>query len=341
MTKPTYPFEQPPQINRLQEIAPRIYWLRLAMPFKLDHINLWLIEEDSCWTLIDTGPDTATSKTNWLEIFSNQLKGKPIEKIICTHAHPDHIGLAGWIGEQQSAQLLMSKGEFEFYHQLFADIKHTSLAQVKQFYQSAGASDKQVKNYLKHIQGFRKMISPMPSIYQQLQNNDRIKLGNYQWQIHIGKGHSPEHICLFCDELNMFISGDQLLPTISSNISVWPTEPNADPMSDFLATCHDFNKVINNQTLILPAHGLPFHGGVNRLNTLLEDAEKDLNKLYEFCQQPRKVSDVFPILFKVEINVSNVMLAYGEALANLNYLYVQGKIMVTSDENNINYYQQS
>lgn len=340
MTKITYPFDQQPKINVLQEIAPRVYWLRLTMPFKLDHINLWLIEEDSCWTLIDTGPNTATSRASWLEIFSNQLKGKPIGQIICTHAHPDHIGLAGWIGEQQSAQLLMSKGEFEFYHQLFTDNEHTSLAQVKQFYQSAGASDKQVKNYLKHIQAFGKIIYPMPSIYQKLQNNDRITLGNYHWQIHIGKGHSPEHICLFCDELSMFISGDQLLPTISPNISVWPTDPDANPMSDFLLSCHALNKIINNSTLVLPSHGLPFHGGVNRLNTLVEDAEKNINNLYEFCQQPRRVSDVFPILFNAEINESNVMLAYGEALANLNYLCAQGKIIVTSDERNINYYQQ-
>ncbi len=340
MTDITYPFSKQPEFNVIQEIAPSIYWLRLAMPFSLDHINLWLIEEDNDWTLIDTGPNTPSSKTSWLEIISSQLKNKPIGRVICTHAHPDHIGLAGWISEQQSAQLLMSKGEFEFYHQLFAKKAQTSFSQIERFYQLASTGDKETQCYLRHIQIFSDLIYPIPNIYQQLEHEDSITLGKYQWQVHIGKGHSPEHICLFCDELNIFISGDQLLPTISSNISVWPTEPDANPMSDFLLSCHVLNKVINNSTLVLPAHGLPFYGGVNRLNTLIEDAEKNLDDLYDFCQQPRTVSDVFPILFKAKINEKNMMLAYGEALANLNYLRGQGKIMMTSDERNINYYQQ-
>ncbi len=337
----TYPYKRKPKNNTFKEIAPRVYWLRLGMPFSLDHINLWLIEEDNYWTLVDTGPNTSTSKTAWQEIFSTQLQNKPIKQIICTHSHPDHVGLAGWICENQSAKLLISKGEFEFYHQIFANNKPTSIAQAQTFYQQAGASDDQIKSYFKHIKIFSNLISLMPSSYQQLQHNDGITLGKYQWQVHIGRGHSPEHICLFCEELNLFISGDQLLPTISSNISVWPTQPNANPMADFFLSCQDISKVINNQTLVLPSHGLPFYGGENRLNTLSEDAKQDMACLYDFCLQPRTVSETFPILFKANIDENNLMLAFGEALASLNYLCAQGRIIATPDENGIKYYQQT
>ncbi len=337
----TYPFSKQPEFNVIQEIAPRIYWLRLAMPFSLDHINLWLFEEDNDWTLVDTGPNTSSSRASWQEIFSSQLKNKPIGRVICTHAHPDHIGLVGWISEQQSAKLLMSKGEFEFYHQLFAKKAQTPFSQIERFYLLAGAGDKEAQRYVKHIQIFSDLIYPMADIYQQLEHEDRITLGKYQWLVHIGKGHSPEHICLFCEELNLFIAGDQLLPTISPNVSVWPTKPDANPMADFLASCHDISKIINNKTLVLPAHGLPFYGGNNRLNTLVEETEKNLDDLYDFCQLPITVSDVFPILFKAKINESNMMLAYGEALASLNYLCVQGKIEVIQGENDIHYCQKS
>lgn len=337
----TYPFEKKPKTNILKEIVPSIYWLRLGMPFSLDHINLWLIEEDNYWTLIDTGPNTSASKASWQEIFSTQLKNKPIGQIICTHSHPDHIGLAGWICEKQSAELLMSKGEFEFYHETFSNNKHTPFSLTQQFYQRAGASDEQIQCYLKRIEALRNLIYPMPKSYQQLQDNDHITLGKYQWQVHVGRGHSPEHVCLFCDELNLLISGDQLLPTISSNISVWPSLPNANPLSDFLDSCHDISKVINNQTLVLPSHGLPFYGGKNRLNTLLEDAKKNIEHLYDFCLQPRTVSEVFPVLFKAKIDENNLMLAFGEAIANLNYLCAQGRIIATPDEKGINYYQQT
>ncbi|MCI2282082.1 MBL fold metallo-hydrolase [Colwellia sp. MSW7] len=341
MTDITYPFSKQPEFNVIQEISPRIYWLRLAMPFSLDHINLWLIEEDSDWTLIDTGPNTPSSKNSWLEIISSQLKNKPIGRVICTHAHPDHIGLVGRISKQQSAQLLMSKGEFEFYHQLFAKKVQAPFSQIEQFYQLGGAGDKEAQRYLKHIKIFSDLIYPVPSIYQQLKHEDCVTLGKYLWQVHVGTGHSPEHICLFCEKLNLFISGDQLLPTISSNVSVWPTRPDVNPMADFLSSCHYLNKTINNKTLVLPSHGLPFNGGNVRLNKLIEEMEKNINNLYDFCQQPRTVTDVLPILFKGKLNDSNLMFAYGEALASLNYLCAQGKVEVIQGTNNIHFYQKN
>jgi len=341
VSKITYPFQQSVQFNSLQEIATCIYWLRLKMPFSLDHINVWLIEEPDGWILIDTGPDTEKLRASWQAVFSTQLKNKPIKTVICTHSHPDHLGLAGWVCAQHNAQVIMSKGEYEFYQHVFAKSEQIAQTQVEQFYQSAGADNKQVSNYFKHINGFGRLIHPVPENYQQLQSNTSITLGNYQWQVFVGKGHSPEHLCLFCQELNLLISGDQLLPTISPNVSVWPTAPSADPMNDFMLSCRELSELIDNNTLVLPAHGLPFYGGVNRLETLLSDTEQDLDKLYEFCIEPRKVAEVFPVLFKAEIVESNKMLAFGEALACLNMLLVEGRLTVSTGEDKINYYQQS
>ncbi|TRX56528.1 MBL fold metallo-hydrolase [Thalassomonas sp. M1454] len=338
MSKIKYLVEQAAPLNQLQEIAPRIYWLRLAMPFALDHINLWLIEDENFWTVVDTGPDVEQARESWLNIINEQLKGKPIKLVLCTHFHPDHLGLAGWLCEEFDAQLLISKGEYDIYHHLFSELSHTERGDIEAFYQSIGASDKQMASYEKHITMFGKIIHPLPKHYQPLADKQKLNIGGYNWLLVTGKGHSPEHICLYNQELDLFISGDQLLPTISSNVSVWPTEPLANPMQDMLDSYQYLLATINDNTKILPAHGLPFTGGIIRTNKLINDTEQDIKNLLAHCQQPSKLADTFPVLFKSQITKHNLMLAYGEALACINYLIEQDKLVINVVDG-VNHYQ--
>lgn len=338
MSEIKYLVSQAAPLNQLQEIAPKIFWLRLAMPFALDHINLWLIEDDEFWTIVDTGPDVEQARASWLEVINNQLKGKPIKQVLCTHFHPDHLGLAGWLCKEHEAELLISKGEYDIYHHLFSELNHTDRSTIEAFYQSIGASEKQLASYEKHITMFSKIIHPLPEQYTVLKDKQTLTLGGYEWLLVTGKGHSPEHICLYNQELDLFISGDQLLPTISSNVSVWPTDPLANPMQDMLDSYHYLLATINDNTKVLPAHGLPFTGGLIRTNKLIVDTDQDIENLLNHCHQSRKLAETFSVLFKSEITKHNLMLAYGEALACINYLRVKGKLSV-KEVDGVNYYQ--
>jgi len=309
------------------------------MPFALNHINLWLIEDDDGWTLIDTGLNFEKSKSYWQEVIKNQLKNKPIKQIICTHLHPDHMGLSGWLCEQFDAQLWMSKGEYEGYQSISSEIINSSPnPAVYDFYLSGGASLKQAKLYDKYINIYSTFVYPFPSKYKRLVNNEIITLGGHAWQVVVGSGHSPEHICLWCKALNIIISGDQILPTISSNISVYPKAPHANPLNNWLISCKNYINVLNSQTLVLPAHGKPFTGVIARLNDLVNEVEDNLKDLAKTCETPKRVIDGFGVLFHKEINQKTFMLAYGESSAHFNYLMHLGVINSHVDTHNVTWY---
>ena len=185
---------------------------------------------------------------------------------------------------------------------------------------------------------FGKYDSHIPESYHRLQAADRFQVGSNQWQVLISRGHSPEHACLFCAELNLLISGDQLLPTISSNVSVYPTEPGADPLGDWLTSLQRLKASIPADVLVLPAHGRPFRGAHARLDAMIAEHNEGLDKLQELCRQPKRAIDVFSVLFKSEINKNNLIMATGESIAHLNYLLVQGCLQVQTDRDGINWY---
>lgn len=327
-----------PDNNELLEIAEGVYWLRCSMPFKLDHINLWLIEESDSWVVIDTGVNLKSTKHMWQQVVKSHLKGKPITKVICTHMHPDHLGLVEWLCQEHDAQLYMTQGEFQAYQTILQKISSKNYELDFEFFERGGVSQQEIKNYDKFINIYKSYITPINRPYQRLKANDSLLLGDNEWQVFIGRGHSPEHICLWCPSLNIFISGDQLLPTISPNISVHSDFPEADPLTQWIDSNQAMLRLLKQDTWILPAHGKPFIGGNYRIEQQLDEIESDLAKLLSFCQYPCCVIDAFPVLFKKKINDSNLFMAFGEAQAHFNCLLVRGLInKVPDDETLVNY----
>ncbi len=310
----------------------------MPMPFALNHINLWLIEDDDGWTLIDTGLNSDKSKDYWQKVINKQLKNKPIKYVICTHMHPDHIGLSGWLCEQFDAQLWMSQGEYEGYQSISSEIANNTDSSVYDFYLTGGATDEEAKLYDKYIGIYSTFVYPFPHNYKRLVNNEVILLGGHEWQIVIGSGHSPEHACLWCKTLNIIISGDQILPTISSNISVYPKMPHANPLNNWLTSCKNYLNLLNSQTLVLPAHGKPFIGVRHRLNELVSEIEDNLKALAKSCETPKRIIDGFEVLFHKEVNQKTFMLAYGESSAHFNYLEHLNIINSYIDSNNVTWY---
>lgn len=316
-----------PEPGSATKVADGVYWLRFALPMKgLDHINLWALKDGDRWVIIDTGIADKNSKAIWEDHFENLMGGRPIGRVICTHLHPDHTGLAGWICRKFDAPLLMTRGEYFLCRLMAADTGKIAPQEGIKFYRKAGFTEDQIELYKQKFGGFGKAISPMPNSYDRLTEGETGMIGGRKWQVVIGSGHSPEHACLWCPELNICMTGDQLLPNISSNVSVWPTEPEANPLQNWIDSCHKLKEVLPEDVLVCPAHGIPFRGAHKRLDKLIEHHEKALDRLEAFCDTPKLSTEVYSVLFRRAINDGNRSLAVGESIAHLNCLKERGRV---------------
>ncbi|MDZ4728427.1 MAG: MBL fold metallo-hydrolase [Xanthomonadales bacterium] len=341
MTHPSiqYEFEHRPEIGESIEIFPGIRWLRMPLPFMLGHINLWLLEDDDHWTIVDTGIYTPATRDHWESVLSEQLAGKPVNRVLVTHLHPDHVGCAGWLCERFDAPLWMSREEYLLCRVLVADTGKEVPIEAIRFYAAAGFPETALERYEKTFGRFGSLVAPMPQSYHRLFDGMKFRIGENLWRVIVGQGHSVEHACLFCEQLNVLISGDQILPTISSNVSVYPTEPNANPLDDWLSTLRMLADVLPADVLVLPAHGKPFRGAAIRLNELIAEHLDGLEKLKALCSEPIRAIDAFPVLFKSVINDNNLIMATGESIAHLHYLLELGEITSRTDQAGTRWYE--
>lgn len=334
-----YPLEHRPELGESIEIFPGIRWLRMPLPFMLGHINLWLLEDGNSWTVVDTGIYTQTTRDCWEKVLTEQLYGKPVGRVLVTHLHPDHVGCAGWLAERFSAPLCMSREEYLLCRILVSDTGRPVPPEALSFYRAAGFTGSALEQYGKAFGRFGSIVSPLPQSYFRLQDGMELRIGKYLWRVIIGQGHSVEHACLLCEELNVLISGDQILPTISSNVSVFPTEPQANPLQDWLSSLNMLAETLPQDILVLPAHGKPFHGAKIRLQQLIDEHLDGLEKLKALCLQPVRAIDSFSTLFRSQINDNNLIMAAGESIAHLNYLLQAGEITSHVDGSGIRWYQ--
>ncbi|MDG2321560.1 MAG: MBL fold metallo-hydrolase [Rhodospirillaceae bacterium] len=335
----TYPIEGPPEHGELISVAPGVYWLRMPLPIGLNHINLWLLEGDDGWTIVDTGIATDETRGLWEQLFGKYLNNKPVTKIVVTHMHPDHVGLAGWLTSRWDVNLWMSRTEYLMCRNLVADNDKEAPEEGLRFYKAAGFDEDSLNVYRKRFGMFGARIAPLPNAFHRLMDGQKIRLGQYEWTVVVGNGHSPEHACLYNPKLNLLIAGDQILPRISSNVSVRPTEPDDNPLADWLNSCRMLIRKLPPDVFVLPSHGLPFYGAHERLKELIEQHEGDLEKLYVFCAEPKRAVDTFSALFKGDINEGNLIIAVGESLAHLHYLQAEGRMVVETNVNGVNMYR--
>ena len=319
--------DEAPEAGSAIEVADGVYWLRFSLPMKgLDHINLYALRDGDQWVVVDTCIASREAKAIWERHFAELMGGRPVDRVIVTHLHPDHSGLAGWMCRKFGAPLLMTRGEYFLCRLLAADTGKEAPPEGVKFYAKSGFSEDQIELYKSRFGGFGRAITELPHAYDRLTDGELGMINGKQWRIVIGAGHSPEHACLVCDEMNVAITGDQLLPNISSNVSVWPTEPEANPLQDWIDSCHKLKGELAEDMLILPAHGLPFRGAHARLDKLIEHHEKALARLLEYCETPRRATEVYGVLFRRTINDGNRIMAVGESVAHLNCLLARGQM---------------
>ena len=339
--KPKYEFDSKPQPGTTQRVAEGIHWLRMPLPFELEHINVWLLEDDGGWAIVDTGISTGTSKDIWREVFADTMRGLPATHVIATHLHPDHIGCAGWLTRQFDVDLLMTREEYMLARLLVADTGKPAPEEAIRFYKAAGFSEEALQDYRDRFGFFGRVVSRLPESCVRMQENDRLAVGDYSWRVLIGRGHSPEHACLYCEELNLLISGDQVLPTISANVSVWPTQPEANPMKLWLESLAALREQIPEDVLVLPSHGKPFRGAHDRIDALIAGHMQRLESLHECLAEPSRAIDTFDRLYGRRVPGSQRVMATGEAIAHLHYLVANGDAVSQKDPDGVIWYSRS
>lgn len=327
-----YPFDAPEPGHSLP-VAPGVHWIRLPLPFALDHINVWALDDGEGWALVDTGTRTDGVVAAWEGLLAQAPFNRPLTRVFVTHMHPDHVGMAGWLTRKHGAPLWISRLEYLACRTLVADTSREAPPDAVRFFTEAGWRQEAIDKYRARFGGFGKMIYTLPDSFRRLDDGLQLTVGAHRWEVVIGSGHSPEHACLYCPDLKLLVSGDQVLPRISSNVSVHPMEPDADPMADWLASLDRLQQRVPDDVLVLPAHNEPFHGLHARIQRLRDGQFAALQRLRDALNTPRRVIDLFEVLFSRPIDPAsaNFHLATGETLACLNHLIHRGEAVKAVD----------
>lgn len=322
-----FPFTAPLPNGEVKDVAPGIKWLRMPMPFRLDHINLYLLRSGQGWVIIDTGLNTDTTKALWQQILGALPADQPIVGVLCTHSHTDHAGALGWLIEKLRVPLYMSLGDYFSLRAHAAEAAYDSWQYIE-FYQRMGLSADHIKTLVESL-GTMKLFAPAPQAYNRLREGMDLQLGENTWRVIVGEGHAPEHVSLYCKQLKVLICGDQLLPRISANISVNAIEPEANPLLMWLESLERVGK-LPADTLVLPSHDLPYYGLDTRAVELREHHAKQLEKLLLLCsEQPGSVYQLMQVMFPRRHGPLDDFLAVAECLAHLTYLLHEQKIART------------
>ena len=323
-----YPIAGRPGDAEAMEVCAGVLWVRMALPIPgLDYINLWLLEDGDGWTIVDTGFQSKKTKAWWEEIFARYLGGRPVTRLICTHFHPDHMGLAGWLVERWPGIAMWTTfGEWSFGRMLWLDTLDHVPDDVLAFYHRIGWGAAELAEFAKRgYNRFFQVVAPIPRSIRRIVDGEEVAIGGRQWRVIVGQGHSPEHACLYCGELGVMVAGDQILPRITPHIGVYPGEPEADPLRFYLDSLELF-RPLPETTLVLPSHGDPFLGLADRLDALARHHDARLDRLYRACDASHTAAELIPAMFSRRLRPEDMGLATSEGLAHLHYLMSDRRI---------------
>jgi glyoxylase-like metal-dependent hydrolase (beta-lactamase superfamily II) len=342
--KLTYPWgDALPEPGHAIQVAEGVRWIRMPLPFALDHINLWLLRDEidgrDGWTVIDCGVSRDEVKDLWGRVFENALEGLPVLRVIVTHMHPDHVGLAYWLCKRWNAPLWMTMTDYalaRLWSQSTGDGASgpTGQAAVEHFMRH-GLVDPEAQERIRGRGNYYPNLVPdVPAHFRRIMRDDRIAIGGRSWRVFIGYGHAPEHASLYCDGLRVLIAGDMVLPRISTNISVFNYEPESNPLPLYLNSLDDYDG-LPEDTLVLPSHGRPFKGLHERIAQQHAHHADRLADVMQACVKPCSTADIVPVLFKRKLDFHQLTFAMGEALAHLHALWFDGKLTRTTGEDGI------
>jgi glyoxylase-like metal-dependent hydrolase (beta-lactamase superfamily II) len=315
-----YPFPEVPAPGTTIEVARGVHWLSMPLPFQLDHINLWLLEDGGEWTVVDTGIGNAETRSLWEKI----LKGKKVRRVVLTHYHPDHAGNAAWLCQRYGAQLWTTQGEYLTAHAVRTSSAGYTADAVLAVFGKNGLDEARAARMRAPRNRYAELVPEFPLSYRRIIEGDETAVGGQRWRAIVGHGHAPEHLSLHSSSLNTVIAGDMLLSTISTNVSVWSIDPEGDPLRLFLDSIARYRD-LPEDVLVLPSHGKPFRGAHERVKQLEEHHRDRLAELLQALQNPRSAAELLGVLFRRPLDAHQTFFAMGEAIAHLHYLFYAGR----------------
>jgi glyoxylase-like metal-dependent hydrolase (beta-lactamase superfamily II) len=302
----------------------------MPLPFALDHINLWLLEDGDSWTLVDTGYGVEATWALWEGHFAGVMAGRAVKNVVVTHYHPDHVGSAAWLVERTAAPLWMTTAEFLSAHAAHADLAGFDRDNTVALYLANGVDPSAVPESTRKVNGYRRGVPSVPGRYRRMMHGDRLAIGGHDWEVITVFGHAPEHAALWCPTRNVLISGDQVLPRITTNVAVWGNQPEGNPLRLFLESMGRFAH-LPADALVLPSHDRVFHGVHARIAELRDHHARRLDLLLEGCARPITAFEALPLLFKRKLDDHQLMFAMGESIAHLHYLQQSGRVRRIDD----------
>jgi glyoxylase-like metal-dependent hydrolase (beta-lactamase superfamily II) len=326
MSSLEYPFASLPEPGTSMEVAPGVRWLRMPLPFQLNHINLWLLEDAGGWTIVDTGIGNPATRELWERVFASLPGTVSVKRIVLTHYHPDHAGNAAWLCERFGVEIWTTQGEYLTAHAVrSAGAGYTGDAVLAVFQKNGLDAERRAAMDSRGKNRYAELVPDFPHAYRRVIDGERLRIGGRQWRAIVGYGHAPEHLSLYCEELNVLIAGDMLLSTISTNVSVWSVDPEGDPLRLFLESIARYRE-LPADVLVLPSHGKPFRGAHTRVAELEAHHQERFAELMEALKgEARSAAELMPVLFRRPLDAHQTFFAMGEAIAHLHYLYYAGR----------------
>jgi glyoxylase-like metal-dependent hydrolase (beta-lactamase superfamily II) len=318
----TLPFPTPPAPGLAIEVAPGILWMRFALPFRLDHVNVYLLEDDGGWAVVDTGIGNPETEALWRDALETTLGGRPVTRVIATHFHPDHVGMAGWLCGRTGAPLLMSQAEYLTSLMIQSRPDRLEAEPYVSFYRDHGLSPEVTDRLLGGGHHYLKMLTGLPPTFRRLIAGETLEIGGRDWEVLTAGGHAPEQVMLHCPADRLLLAADQIMMRISPNISVQAMDPEGDPLGIYIRSLNLLKRTVAEESLVLPGHHLPFHGLHGRADELLAHHEARCAAILAACRNaPLTAAELVPVVFGRSIEDPHQMgFAFSEALAHINLL---------------------
>ena len=322
-----FPHPAPPASGTAIEVAPGILWARLALPFLLDHVNIYFIDDGDGWAVIDTGLGDEATKLAWPRLLDGPLRKRPLTRIIATHFHPDHVGAAGFLLKQFDVPLYMTATEYLQSLNIHLDPGALEAAHYRRFYTEHGLDEATTQRVVTSGHAYLKLTSGLPPTYHRVVGGDVLRIGNREFEVLTGAGHSPEEIMLFNRAEKLFFAADQVLAKISPNVSVIAVDPEGDPLGYYLRSLNALRRDIPGDVLVLPGHNLPFYGLHTRVAELLDHHQGRCDRILQACRAaPKSAAELIPSVFARKLDPHQMGFAFSEVLAHVNYMLRQGTL---------------
>jgi len=332
-------FERPPAPGEWLEVAAGVFWARVALPFRLNHVNVYLVDDGDSWNIVDTGIASDRAQETWNRLLSGRMAGRPVSKILITHHHPDHVGLASFLADKLGAEVVMSGTEYLLGLTYWLDSDAMKADHYRDFYRTRGLDAKIAESILDRSARYQSLTSPLPFSFRRVLEGDTLKLGSRTFQIMTGGGHAPEQVMLYCPDERILFAADQIMLGITPNVSVSPRNPNGDVLGLFISSLERLAAQFDDEVLVLPGHHLPFRGLRTRVREVVDHHATRLAAIVESCSQaPRSAADLLKILFRHPLDRGVVALAFGESCAHVNRLLEERRITTSLEGDGVERY---